>query len=318
MAGRPIRVWPWRSVIIFNIFINDLFLFFVNSKVHNYADDNTLSSFSSSISHLIKTLESETNIVTSWLRSNKMIANPDKFHSIILTKNKGENLDLEVKIGDKTIQSEQYVKLLGVTIDNKLNFEKHVSDLCRTASARLNALLRFSNILPFKAKFVLVQSFVYANFNYCPLVWHFSSSKSLMKVEKIQKRALRFLHNDTETSYDNLLSKTNKNCMSIYRLRSLCIEVFKTINELNPSFMKDIFQLRINGRPVRTQNINNLTVETRQTVTFGTNSISYLGPKIWNNLPYHLKCSESLVDFKRMIKKWNGSKCLCDECSKKV
>ena len=64
-----------------------------------------------------------------------MIANPDKFHSIILTKNKAENLDLEVKIGDKTIQSEQYVKLLGVPIDNKLNFEKHVSDLCRTASA---------------------------------------------------------------------------------------------------------------------------------------------------------------------------------------
>ena len=82
--------------------------------------------------------------------------------------------------------------------------------------------------------------------------------------------------------------------------------------------MRDIFQLRINGRPVRTQNINNLTVETRQTVTFGTNSISYLGPKIWNSLPYHLKCSESLVAFKRMIKKWNGSKCLCDECSKKV
>ena len=59
-----------------------------------------------------------------------------------------------------------------------------------TASAQLNALFRFSNILPFKAKFVLVQSFVYANCNYCPLVWNFSSSKSLMKVEKIHKRAL--------------------------------------------------------------------------------------------------------------------------------
>ena len=46
--------------------------------------------------------------------------------------------------------------------------------------------------------------------------------------------------------------------------------------------MKDIFQLRINGRPVRTQNTNNLTIETRQTVTFGTNGISSLGPKIWN------------------------------------
>ena len=42
-----------------------------------------------------------------------MISNPDKFHSIILTKNK--DLDLEVRIGDQTIKF----------IDNKLNFEKH-------------------------------------------------------------------------------------------------------------------------------------------------------------------------------------------------
>ena len=151
--------------IIFNILINDFFLSFVNRKNNKHADDNTLSSFSNSIYHLIKTLESETNIATSWLRSNKMIANPDKFHSITLTKHKAENLDLEVKIGDKTIQSERYVKLFGVTIDNKLNFEKHVSGLCRSASPQLNALFRFSNILPFKAKFVLVQSFVYSNFN---------------------------------------------------------------------------------------------------------------------------------------------------------
>ena len=49
-----------------------------------------------------------------------MITNSDKFHSIILTKNKAANLDLEVKIGDKPIQSEQYVKLMGVTIDKSL------------------------------------------------------------------------------------------------------------------------------------------------------------------------------------------------------
>ena len=70
--------------------------------------------------------------------------------------------------------------------------------------------------------------------------------------------------------------------------------------------MKDIFQLRISGRPVRMQHRNNLTVKTRKTVTFGTNSISSLGPKIWN----------SLVAFKQMIKKWDGTKCLCDECNR--
>ena len=52
-----------------------------------------------------------------------MIANPDKFHSIISFKNKVENLDLEVRIGDQTIKSEKYVKFLGVISDNKFHFE---------------------------------------------------------------------------------------------------------------------------------------------------------------------------------------------------
>ena len=56
--------------------------------------------------------------------------------------------------------------------------------------------------------------------------------------------------------------------------------------------MKDISQL----------NTNNLTVETRKTVPFETNSISSLVPNIWNSLPSHLKRSESLVAFQRMIK----------------
>ena len=175
--------------IIFNIFINDLFYFIVNSELHNYADDNTISAFSSSIPPLIEILEKETNIAMS---KNKMIANSEKFHSIILTKNKDANVNLDLKIGNKTIQSEQHVKLLGVKIDNKLNFDKHIYDLCKQSSAQLNAISRFKNILPRKAKSVLIQSFIYANFNYCPLVWHFSHTKALLKIEMIQKRSLRF------------------------------------------------------------------------------------------------------------------------------
>ena len=70
--------------IIFNVFINDLFLFMVNSNLHNYADDNTISSFSNSIPDLIKNLECDANTALSCMASNNMIANHDKFHSIIL------------------------------------------------------------------------------------------------------------------------------------------------------------------------------------------------------------------------------------------
>ena len=66
------------------------------------------------------------------------------------------------------------------------------------------------------------------------------------------------------------------------------------IGEIGPRvkrYFKRYFKIhfRINGKPFRTQNTNNLTVETRQTINFGRNSISSLGPKIWNSLPYQLK-----------------------------
>ena len=60
--------------IIFNFFINDLFYFMKSSTLHNYADDNTISACSNSISNLIRTLESESSVALSWLSNNKISA----------------------------------------------------------------------------------------------------------------------------------------------------------------------------------------------------------------------------------------------------
>ena len=101
--------------------MNDLFYFIVNSEIHNYADDNTISVSSNTIKNLIKTLEKESEVALRWLNDNKMIANPEKFHSILLTRTKSDNSKLEIKIGDRIIKSERSVKLLGVTIDDKFD-----------------------------------------------------------------------------------------------------------------------------------------------------------------------------------------------------
>ena len=84
---------------------------------------------------------------------------------------------------------------------------------------------------------------MYANFNYCLLIWNFSSAKSLQKVEKIQKRALKFISDNNEDSYETLLNKTGKSRMTVYRLRSLCIEIFKTLHGLNPFFYEKHFHI---------------------------------------------------------------------------
>ena len=85
----------------------------------------------------------------------------------------------------------------------------------------LNAIGRMQRYMGFNEKEVLLKSFVQSNFNYCPLVWDFYSSKSLNKIEKIQERALRIIYNDSTSHYNQLLNKSSKASMEVKRLRNI-------------------------------------------------------------------------------------------------
>ena len=90
--------------------------------------------------------------------------------------------------------------------------------------------------------------------------------------------------------------------MNVNRLRILCIEIFKMPGNINPAFINEIFELRKTNRAVRNQYKLNLKVPIVNQVALGAKSIRYLGPKIWNSLPFHINSSESLTTFKRIIK----------------
>ena len=119
----------------------------------------------------------------------------------------------------------------------------------------------------------------------------------------MQKRAFRFPYDNYDSSYESILKLAGKNTMNITRLRSLCIEMFKTLNSINPTFMNDISELRKTNRAIRNQYKLNLEVPIINQITLWAKSIRYLRPKIWNTLPFHKKSSESLTTFKIIIKK---------------
>ena len=79
--------------------------------------------------------------------------------------------------------------------------------------------------------------------------------------------------------------------MKVNRLRSLCIEIYTLINNINPTYMNENFKLRKISRAVPSNYKLNLEVPTINQVSFGDKSLRYYGPKIWNSLPFHVKSS---------------------------
>ena len=149
-------------------------------------------------------------------KQNHIIVNPNKFQATLVSERKNTiPEDLTISINDVDIKPNDSVKLWGVILDNKLNFEKHFSSIWESSSCQLNALFRLNNLLGFKERKILIENFVYSNFNYCLLVWHFCNQKSSQKVEKLQKQALQFLQNEYTSSYDDLLENSNKSTMTI-------------------------------------------------------------------------------------------------------
>ena len=79
--------------------------------------------------------------------------------------------------------------------------------------------------------------------------------------------------------------------MSENRLRNLCLEIYKTMNKLNPEFKNNIFKVKENKRLVREQYKLNLETPEWNQVTFGAKSLKV---KVWNSLPFRINASENL------------------------
>ena len=144
--------------ILFKIFLNDLLDNLKNLDLYNFADDNTISAVSKSKTDLIKTLEYESNIAVKWFRENKMIVNFDKFQAMLLEERNETSNFCNLQIDNNEIETTNSVKLLAITIDSKLSFDSHISDLCNKASMQLNALNRLRKYIGEKQMETLLNS----------------------------------------------------------------------------------------------------------------------------------------------------------------
>jgi len=208
--------------ILFLCYINDLYLH-TTLFTTMFADDTACADADSDLNSLISRANMELKKIALWFRANKMVVNISKTKYIIF-HNKGKTVDMDGKsvVYDDNeplgvdphlvVPLERYhndhvnpdcraYKLLGIYLDEKLNFNYHTNFLCNKLNRSLFCMRRAKNFLTPTALKTLYFAFIQSHLNYCPIILSSNSQQNFNQIKLIQKKAIRIITGSTYTAH---------------------------------------------------------------------------------------------------------------------
>ena len=232
-----------------------------------------------------------------WIENNLLKSNADKCHLLVSSSDA-----VNLRVSEYDIKNSECEKLLGVKFDNKLTFEKHITDICRKASKKIYALARVAPYMDLSKRLMVMNAFFNSQFNHCPLIWMCRNRTTNRKIKRLHERCLRIIYNDKQSSFKMLLEKDSSVSIHDKNIRCLATEMYKVSNGLSPPIVSNIFTQK-NCHPYNLQLDSQFSRPLVRSVFHGTESISYLGPVIWDILPDSYKNLPNVSVFKNRIKK---------------
>ena len=166
------------------------------------------------------------------------------------------------------------VKLLGVTVDRDLKFDKHVLKLCSKANQKLSAPSRMANFLSFNKR-TLFKTFVESRFKYSPIVWRFYSRRTNNKINMLHESALRIVYDDNVSTFDQLFAMNKSFCFHHQNIQRLLIEIYKALPDISGNGLKELFVKRESTMSLRSK--PELVIPSVNSFLKGKNSLRYFG-----------------------------------------
>ena len=300
--------------LLFNIFLNDLNFAGQISSLRLYADDTTTYASDCNIIALEISLNQDLNILVTWFSHNYLTVNSLKTQGMLL----GSHTHVpEFFIGDTKVELTNSLKILGVTIDNKLTFCEHISNMLKKVYAKIGVLRRLKRLMPHRVSLSLYKAYLLPHLEYCsPLLIGINKTMN-SKLESANKFALKTLLNlGNNLDYDSILSLSDMQSLEHKRYYSSLALLYNCMNTNGPRYIKTFFQFRYTKYNLRSKGIN-LELSGYNNKFFH-NSFTYIVSRLWNKLPVHIKTSSTFSDFTCKLKAFDFSKlgpsCHCNSC----
>ena len=141
-----------------------------------------------------------------------------------------------------------------------------------------------------------------SQFNYCSVIWICYSRVLNNKIDRLHERCLRLIYNNKISTFKELLEKDNAVSIHNRKIQELAIEMHKVAYGMSPEIMNEIFQLREKFHD-NLRYTPEFIIPPIHSVYHGSQSVSYLGPKIWELIPPVIRQIDTFSGFQKAIKK---------------
>ena len=289
--------------ILFNIYTSSLSHVIRNFgfSTSGYADDNNAyESFSLTFQFQVvtKRLPELLNQINEWMNLFFLKMNPDKTEIIMLIPQQLKDSHIIngcIFIDGCCIQFANFVKNLGFILDKYLNMDVQVNSVVSLCYKLLSDIGKIRKLLSDKHAQMLVQAVISSRLDYCNSLFYGANKNVINKLQKVQNAAARLVSmRRKRQSVSDVLKNLHWLRVEARIIFKLLTLVFKSVHNLAPQCIVDLIEVRDIARSV-------LHLKHYQS-DHARKSFSYIAPKLWNNLPDHIRLCPSLPQFKSKIK----------------
>ena len=208
-------------------------------------------------------------------------------------------------IEDDSLQTSEYVRDLGVTLDKHLTLQQHIKNICKSASWGIFRIGKLRKILDNTSTERLVHAFVSSHLDYCNSLLAGLPISYLSPLQRIQNTAARMITLTRKHDHISPILRSLHWLPVHSRITfKILLLVYKITHNIAPQYLQDLVSLRASSssRFLRSSSSMQLIHGPRTKTRYGDRAFSSIAPKLWNKLPPHIQNAPSIETFKNLLK----------------
>jgi hypothetical protein len=239
------------------------------------------------------------------MKANMLKLNEDKTEFLIIQSSR-RHLNTEgvkLKVGDALVSPSPSAKNLGVTFTDNLNMEKHVGMICRSANYHLRNIAKIRPFLDTSATEKIIHALITCRLDMSNSLLIGAPKYLINMLQRVQNNAARVLFRLPKyVSVSHLIREAHWLPVQSRIQYKLLLLTYNALNNIGPSYVKDLLEPYQPARMLRSQNMNMLVKPVPRQVSLGGRAFYVQAPGAWNDLPLELKTKQTVSAFKKGLK----------------